>query len=157
MLNKAISESRSITYDLSPPILYELGLIPAFKWKLEQIQEKHGIETVLAGENAKIDIRKEFNIFLYRIVTELLNNAIKHANADLIELEVKKEKKFYYITVQDNGVGFNKPLNKKVTMKGGFGLLSITERLDNIKGKLDIETDVGKGTKAKIIIPISEY
>ena len=42
-LNKAISESSTLTYDLSPPILYELGLIPAFKWKLEQIQNKHGI------------------------------------------------------------------------------------------------------------------
>lgn len=156
MLNKAISESRTLTYDLSPPILYELGLIPAFKWKLEQIQEKHGIETKLTGEDSKIDIRKEFNIFLYRVVVELLNNALKHANADLIELKVKKEKKFYYISVQDDGVGFKKQLHKKATMKGGFGLLSITERLDNIKGQLEIESDVGKGTKATIIIPITE-
>ncbi|MFW6246094.1 MAG: response regulator [Tangfeifania sp.] len=156
MLNKAISESRTLTYDLSPPILYELGLIPAFKWKLEQIQEKYRINTVLTGEEAKIDIRKEFNIFLYRIVTELLNNVIKHARADLIELKVRKEKKFYYITVQDNGIGFKKQLNKKATMEGGFGLLSITERLDNIKGHLEIKSDIGEGTKATVIIPISE-
>jgi PAS domain S-box-containing protein len=156
MLNKAISESRTLTYDLSPPILYELGLIPAFKWKLEQIQEKHGIETKLTGEDSKIDIRKEFNIFLYRVVVELLNNALKHARANLIELKLRKEKKFYYITVQDDGVGFKKQLSKKATMKGGFGLLSITERLDNIKGQLEIESDVGKGTKATIIIPITE-
>jgi signal transduction histidine kinase len=156
MLNTAISESRTLTYDLSPPILYELGLIPAFKWKLEQIQEKHGIETKLAGEDSKIDIRNEFNIFLYRVVVELLNNALKHARANLIELKLKREKKFYYITVQDDGVGFKKQLSKKATMKGGFGLLSITERLDNIKGQLEIESDVGKGTKATIIIPITE-
>lgn len=156
MLNKAISESRTLTYDLSPPILYELGLIPAFKWKLEQIQEKHGIETKLTGEDSKIDIRKEFNIFLYRVVVELLNNALKHARANLIELKLRKEKKFYYITVQDDGVGFKNQLSKKATMKGGFGLLSITERLDNIKGQLEIESDVGKGTKATVIIPITE-
>jgi len=156
MLNKAIAESRTITYDLSPPILYELGLIPAFKWKLEQIQDKHGIQTELVGENAEIDIQKEFNIFLYRIVTELLNNAIKHANANLIELEVKKDKKYYYITVKDNGVGFKTKLNPKATLKGGFGLLSITERLDNIKGNLEINSDEGKGTEASIVIPISE-
>jgi len=156
MLNMAIAESRTITYDLSPPILYELGLIPAFKWKLEQIQDKHGIQTELVGENAEIDIQKEFNIFLYRIVTELLNNAIKHANANLIELEVKKDKKYYYITVKDNGVGFKTKLNPKATLKGGFGLLSITERLDNIKGNLEINSDEGKGTEASIVIPISE-
>lgn len=156
MLNKAISESRTITYDLSPPILYELGLIPAFKWKLEQIQVKHGINTKFTGDDSKIDIRKEFNIFLYRIVVELINNVLKHAKADLIELKVKKEKKYYYITVQDNGVGFQKQINRKATMKGGFGLLSITERLDSIKGQLDIKSEVGKGTKASIIIPITE-
>ncbi len=156
LLNKAISESRTLTYDLSPPILYELGLIPAFKWKLEEIQDKHHIHTVLNGENQKIDIQKEFNIFLYRIVTELLNNVLKHAKANLIELEIRKEKKFYYISVQDDGVGFKKQQNKKATVKGGFGLLSITERLDSIKGHLKIESEIGKGTKATVVIPNSE-
>ena len=156
LLNKAISESRTLTYDLSPPILYELGLIPAFKWKLEEIAEKHGIDTKLTGENENIDIQKEFNIFLYRIVVELLNNIIKHARANLIELKIRKEKKFYYITVQDDGIGFKKQPKTKATMKGGFGLLSITERLDNIKGHLEIKSELGKGTKATVIIPNSE-
>jgi PAS domain S-box-containing protein len=156
LLNKAIIESRVLTYDLSPPVLYELGLIPAFKWKLEQIEEKHNIKTILAGESQQISIKKEFNIFLYRIVAELLNNVIKHAKADLIELEVKKEKGFYYITVCDNGVGFKKRKPKKATMKGGFGLLSITERLENIKGNLEIKSDPLKGTKAIVRIPVSE-
>lgn len=156
LLNKAISESRTLTYDLSPPILYELGLIPAFKWKLEQIEEKHNIKTCLVGENLKIGIRKEFNIFLYRIVTELLNNALKHAHANLIEVEVKKDKKYYYISIRDNGVGFKRQITKKATMDGGFGLMSITERLDSIKGHLEIESEIGKGTMAKVIIPTSE-
>ncbi len=156
LLNKAISESRTLTYDLSPPILYELGLIPAFKWKLEQIHDKHGIETEIDGEDQEIDIQKEFNIFLYRIVVELLNNVIKHAKANLIRLEVHKEKKFYYITVQDDGVGFKKQPRTKASMKGGFGLLSINERLDNIKGHLQIKSEPGKGTKATVVIPNSE-
>ena len=112
LLDKSIAESRRLTYDLSPPILYELGLIPAFKWKLEQIKEKHGVTTVLTGENLQIEIKKEFNIFLYRIVSELLMNIIKHANATLIKISIHKSKKMYYITVQDNGVGFKKQINK---------------------------------------------
>lgn len=156
LLNKAISESRTLTYDLSPPILYELGLVPAFKWKLEEIEEKHGLNTVLVGENQIIDIRKEYNIFLYRIVTELLNNVIKHSKADLVEMEVKKEKKYYYITVNDNGIGFKKQSKKKNNLNSGFGLLSITERLDGIKGRLEIKTAEGKGTRATVIIPTSE-
>jgi signal transduction histidine kinase len=156
LLNKAISESRTLTYDLSPPILYELGLIPAFKWKLEEIEEKHGLKTILIGEDQKIGIRKEFNIFLYRIITELLNNVIKHSQADLVEMEVIKEKKYYYISVRDNGIGFKQTMNKKSNLNGGFGLLSITERLDSIKGRLEINSEPGKGTTATVIIPTSE-
>ena len=156
LLKNAITESRILTYDLSPPVLYELGLIPAFQWKLEQIGEKFKIKTVLISEFNKIDIKKEFKILIYRIVAELLNNAIKHAYADLIELEVRRTKEFYYITVQDNGIGFIRKRNKRVTMKGGFGLMSITERLENIKGNLEIKSGPGKGTKATVRIPASE-
>jgi PAS domain S-box-containing protein len=156
LLNHAISESRILTYDLSPPVLYELGLIPAFMWKLEQIAHKFDIKTVVISEFDTIDIKKEYKILVYRIVAELINNIIKHASADQIELEVKRTKEFYYITVSDNGVGFIKRRNKQVTMKGGFGLMSITERLENIKGNLEIKSNKGKGTKATVRIPVSE-
>jgi PAS domain S-box-containing protein len=156
LLNNAISESRTLTYDLSPPILYELGLIPAFKWKLGQIEEKYGIRTYLNGEDQQIGIKKEFNIFLYRIVVELLNNVIKHAEANLIELEVRKEKNFYYISVRDNGIGFRRQNKSKTSLSGGFGLMSITERLDSIKGRFEIKSNGEKGTTATVIIPTTE-
>lgn len=156
LLDKAIAESRSLTYDLSPPILYELGLIPAIKWKLEQIRAKNKIETRLNGEDQKIYLPKEFNIFLYRIVSELLTNTIKHAKAELIEINIRKGEKIYYITVQDNGLGFDTTAERKANKKGGFGLLSIIERLDNIKGQFKIESKLGKGTTATIAVPYSE-
>lgn len=153
LLNKAIAESRSLTYDLSPPILYELGLIAAFKWKLEQVSEKHGIKTILTGGDQKIIIQKEFNIFLYRIVSELITNVIKHASAKLIKLTIHKGRNYYYITVKDDGIGLKKQFDKKNITKGGFGLLSIAERLDTIKGQFKIETDKDGGTKATVAIP----
>lgn len=156
LLNKAISESRSLTYDLSPPILYELGLMATFKWKLEQVEKKHGISTILSGENGKIEIQKEFNIFLYRIVSELITNVIKHANASLIELNIQKGKKYYYITVKDDGVGLKQKFDKKNLSKGGFGLLSIAERLDTIKGQFKMESNEGEGTKATVAIPLRD-
>jgi len=156
LLNKAISESRNLTYDLSPPILYELGLMATFKWKLDQVQKKHGITTILSGEKEKIEIQKEFNIFLYRIVSELITNIIKHANASLIELNVQKGKKYYYITVKDDGVGLKQKFDKKNLSKGGFGLLSIAERLDTIKGQFRLESNNGQGTTATVAIPYKD-
>jgi PAS domain S-box-containing protein len=156
LLDIAISESRSLTYDLSPPILYELGLVPALKWKLEQIEKKHGISIAIYGEDVDLHIQKDFNIFLYRIVSELFTNVIKHANANLVKLEIRKEKEMYYIIVRDNGVGFKKDKNKEVTASGGYGLMSITERMESIKGSFKITSKPGKGTEAEIIIPVGK-
>ena len=86
----------------------------------------------------------------------MLTNIIKHANATLIELEIRKEKKMYYIIVRDNGVGFKNKPNNKATSKGGFGLMSIIERIESIKGTFEINSKLGKGTEAIIVIPNSE-
>lgn len=86
----------------------------------------------------------------------MLNNVLKHANADLIEVELEKEKNFYYISVRDNGIGFQKQIKKSTGMSGGFGLMSITERLDTMKGSLEINSELGKGTEAKVILPTIE-
>lgn len=157
LIHNAVSESRNLTYDLSPPMLYELGLTPAIEWKLEQIEEEHGIEAVLIGENQFTEIKKEYHIFLYRIVCELLINIIKHAKASLIELEIKKESQFYCIIVRDNGIGI-KQEDRKTRKEGGFGLMSIVERMDSLNGSFEIEAlrNNQKGTEAKILIPFSK-
>lgn len=155
LIDSAIVESRNLTYDLSPPILYELGLIAAFRWKLEQIKEKHGINTKLKNGHDKLFVPKDNEIFLYRIVCELLTNALKHANASTIEISTKQSGAKYLITVSDDGVGFNPAQkNQKNSTKSGFGLLSIMERLESIKGKFWIDSEQNKGTTASIEIPI---
>jgi len=107
LINAAFSQTRSLTYDLSPPILYELGLIPALKWKLEQIENKYGISTILKSRVAKIEINSDVRILIFRIISELLSNMVKHANADKIEVNITIEQKILYISVVDNGKGFN--------------------------------------------------
>jgi signal transduction histidine kinase len=154
LINNAISQTRWLTYDLSPPILYELGLIPAIKWKLEQIENKYGISTILKSNVEKVEINTDARILVFRIITELLNNVIKHANANLIEIDVSIEQKTMYISVVDNGKGFNFRKINKSTNQSGFGLFSIKERLDSIHGTLYFESGKLAGTKAVVQIPI---
>ncbi|MCK5539178.1 MAG: hypothetical protein KAI79_20315 [Bacteroidales bacterium] len=137
-------------------MLYELGLIPAIRWKLEQIEKKHKIKTIIIGENVQLDIKKEFDIFIYRIVSELFTNVVKHAQASLIELEISNDSESYFIVVRDNGVGFKKRNSKKEKENIRYGLMSITERIESIKGSFEIESKPGMGAEAKIIIPISQ-
>ncbi len=155
LLNKAINESRDLTYDLSPPILYALGLIAAFKWRLDQIEQLHNIRTQLINGKIVLNIRDEITIFIYRIVNELLQNALKHALATEIILEISQKNNKYFITIRDNGVGFNKEKQNNGEKLGGFGLLSIKERLESFKGRLYLRSGPDTGTSASIEIPVN--
>lgn len=156
LLNKAIEESRRLTYDLSPPILYELGLIPAIKWKLERFEIENKIATNLITEKKKTDLSRENNIFLYRTIGELLSNTFKHAEATEVTVKQKTQNGMYYISVEDNGIGIDKSqLKPKPNNKGGFGLLSISERIESMNGTFKIAS-VENGSLAEIEIPYIE-
>jgi len=154
LIHNAISETRSLTYDLSPPILFELGLIPAIKWKLEQTENKYNIATSIKCSDETLEINTDIRVMLYRIVSELITNVIKHANADLIRIEIYKDQCYLYISVIDNGQGFNCSVRTKTVEDSGFGLFSIRERLDSIRGFLIYESDNRIGTNAIVQIPI---
>jgi|FLOH01.1.fsa_nt_gi two-component system, sensor histidine kinase and response regulator len=154
LIDSAITDSRLLTYDLSPPILYELGLIPALKWKLKQFNEKSNITTNFFSSTETIDIIGDSRILIYRIVCELLANIIKHSEADFVNVEITHDKKNHYITVDDNGKGFDYKKELMLNQTGGYGLFSIKERLDSINGELVLISDKKSGTSAKIIVPI---
>lgn len=154
LIDSAITDSRLLTYDLSPPILYELGLIPALKWKLDQFSEKTNIATNFNSSKEAMDIIGDSRILIYRIVCELLSNIMKHAESDFVNVEITHDKNNHYITVDDNGKGFDYKKESKLNQPGGYGLFSIKERLDSINGELVLNSDKKSGTSAKIIVPI---
>lgn len=154
LINHAISQTRSLTYDLCPPILYELGLIPTIKWKLDQIENKYGIETSLKSNVDSLDIDTNVRILLFRIISELLSNVIKHAHADKIKIEIICEQNRAYISVTDNGQGFKSKDKISLTDNDGFGLFNIGERLDSINGSLHFESGNNIGTKVVVQIPL---
>ncbi|MFV0591335.1 MAG: response regulator [Draconibacterium sp.] len=154
LLNKAIQESRTLTYDLCPPILYELGFIPAVRWKLEQFGKNYTIKTALYAENCEPRLDVEHEIFLYRTIGELLANISKHARASEVSISVQINNHAYKIFVEDNGIGIDPSKIKKVHSEGGFGLLSISERIDSINGSFRIYP-TNTGTRAEIILPLN--
>lgn len=154
LLNVTISDTRLLTYDLSPPVLYQLGLLPAIKWKLSQIEENFNIETKLEC-NFKLPLLNQDKIVLiYRIILELFNNIIKHAHASLISVIFSRYHKNLYISVIDNGSGFNEKGDNNRVSLNGLGLFQIRERLDSIEGSLTIEAPEESGAKIIIQVPI---
>ena len=153
-MREAIGETSELVYDLSPPILYELGLIAAIKWKLEQVEKKFGFITVFQSNENLMELNTDIKILLFRMVCELLNNAIKHSGADLIKVEVQKNPKNITIMVIDDGNGFDFSQGMNLSDLGGFGLFSINERLDSLQGSLVIESEPSKGTEIIATVPI---
>ena len=154
-IDDAIKESRDITYELSPPVLYEMGLIPAVSWKLDEIEKNNKIKTSLINQSKLYELEKREQIIVYRGINELLQNVLKHSKADNVNVSFRLLTNVYRITVTDTGIGFDlDTMREKAVSEKKFGLFSIIERVKYIGGEVNIESVPKKGTKVVIDIPI---
>ncbi len=156
-LNDAIEKSRRITYELSPPILYELGITEAIKWKLDLFEKQNNIKASFTQIGQIPTLKYDLLILIFRSFNELLTNIIKHAEANHIIVKLWTDKELLHLYCEDNGKGFELPVEVTISKENsGFGLLSIKERLDNFKGHIHIDSRPGNGTKVQLQIPIQK-
>lgn len=156
LIDQSIADTRSLTFELSPPILYHLGLGAALDWLCEETHKKHGLEVVFTDDVRDAITDQKTEILCFQIVRELLFNSVKHARAERIHLLLRSEPDRLQATVQDDGIGFdNTRLESGAHMSGsGFGLFSINERLRLVDGEMKIDTGRNRGTMIEIIIPL---
>lgn len=155
LIEQMIQEIRTLTFDLSPPILYELGLESALEWLTEEIQDKYGITTELERHWRPMNLTDDVRVFLFRAVRELLMNVVKHAQASRARIVIMSDSEQIQIVVEDDGIGFHAPTaSRPNSQMSGFGLFSIRERLDSIGGRLDIEHRREGGTRATLVLPV---
>lgn len=107
LIEQAIHYTRSLTFELSPPVLYELGFDAAMEWLAEQIQDQHHIEVDLEDDRQSKPMSDEIRISLFKAVRELLINIIKHAKAHKARVSTRREDNTIRIAVEDDGVGFS--------------------------------------------------
>ena len=157
-ISEALENSRKITYELSPPVLYQLGIVEALNWLFDNVETTHKIACVVNSNVDNINLDEVKSILLYRSIQEVLTNAIKYASASLITLDLDKNNLGLDIFITDNGVGFNTSiLNNLHNHSGsGFGLFTVQERIRNIQGKFTIKSKINMGTTVKIFIPLSK-
>jgi signal transduction histidine kinase len=155
ILAKSMRDISSFIFELSPAVLYELGLDAAIEWLAKDFEEKSGIYCRFSGDGHSHLLSKELQVLLFRSVRELLVNIRKHANAKRITIISGENSSGYHITVEDDGVGFEPSsismLNR--SSSGGFGLFSIIERLDYQGGSCEINSKPQEGTKITLFIP----
>lgn len=155
IVEQANLRTRSLTFEISPPILYDMGLEPALEWLTGQFSQKHGIECAFSCDRQPKPINNDTRVILFQSVRELLTNAAKHARANEIRVSVLRDDNVIRIEVNDNGIGFNQNiLNQKTKRNEGFGLFNLKERLRHMRGKLEISSKIGQGTSVALIAPL---
>ena len=151
LLDMAVLETRNISFELAPAILNDFGLRATIDEMAKRLSTpKMLIKTKLGRLNERLSLPLEANIF--RILQELVNNAMKHSGASLITLEVKKSKSIE-LCISDNGKGFE--IVKPEDVASGSGLSSIRNRLSLYNGCMSIESKPGAGTVIKIKLDIT--
>ncbi|WKD85403.1 Oxygen sensor histidine kinase NreB [Polaribacter huanghezhanensis] len=157
-ISEALENSRKITYELSPPILYQLGIIDALNWLFENIEATHKIKCRVTCNVSSFKMSDVKAILLYRSIQELIKNALKYANATLLAIDFDKKEDGFHILFTDNGVGFDtsKLNNYKNHTGSGFGLFAVQERIRNIQGEFLITSKINAGTSVDIFIPLSK-
>ncbi len=151
LIEQAIKYARSLTFELSPPILYELGFEAALEWLGEQMQEQHGFVFTFNKDDEPKPMDEEAGVFLFMSVRELLVNIAKHAGAKHVRVVVRKSGEDIAIEVEDDGVGFSTGTGDREF--AGYGLFSIRERLKHLGGSMEIASSRGKGTRVLLVAP----
>lgn len=155
-IEEVIESVRSFTFELSNPVLTELGLEAALERHLTgEILGKHGIvfELEKCGQLNQLD--EDISMCLFRSIRELLNNVVKHSKATKAIVSLDKSDNSVMINVRDNGIGFEpESVSSRMDEKGGFGLFSIREQVESFSGELNIESAPGRGSSFIITIPL---
>ncbi len=154
-IEQTIEFTRSLTFELSSPILYQLGFEQAVEWLAEQIQKKHDIAIEFNSDKNLRNFRGEISIQLYKTVRELLLNIVKHAEARSAKVSVEMNDGNIYISIEDDGKGFDIGKVESFSIEGKhYGLFSIRERISFIGGTFQISSKLGKGTLMELVVPM---
>ena len=152
LIDESISRTRTLTADLSPPVLYELGLPAAVQWLGDRLRSDHGISFELTAPKEWTTLNDETRVVLFQAVRELLINVAKHARASRCRVRITRDDANIRIEVEDNGVG-TVPLASTNYGAGGLGLFNIRQRLQYLGGGLELDARPGEGTTVVLIAP----
>lgn len=150
-----LSDINRLIYDLRPTLLDDLGLDAAIRWlvenKLIEAGIKVDVQTASLRERLPVNLETE----IFRVIQEAINNILRHAHAENVRINVSRSRDNIKIEIVDDGNGFN--VQDVLTLRDGsrgLGLQGMKERIELVNGKLIIKSDIAKGTKISITIPL---
>ena len=154
-VKEALQEVRCFTRDLRPPVLDDLGLLPALEWLSDDLKDRFGVEANLRVLGTQRRLSPEAELLLFRIIQEAVTNVRRHAKASKVEVTVEFGKDETRAIVHDNGIGFNPPKTLgDLSRVGKLGLIGMQERAQLLGSSLKISSKPGAGTTVVVEAPV---
>lgn len=151
--DEAIVALKEISNNLSPHLLVNYGLTKSLETLASQMLANASIRFKMKSEIGESRYSYELEISVYRIVSELLNNTVKHSGAGKVHLHISEQENGFYTEYSDNGCGYDLQNNRLMNGDKGMGLENIRSRIKSLRGQFSIDTKPGGGFTARILIP----
>jgi signal transduction histidine kinase len=155
LLEDNLSKIRSIVSELRPDLLDDFGLEKAFDLYLEEYSKRTGVSTSLDCTGIPVDLSKNIELALFRIVQEALINVARHADATEVRLSLLCENRLLIMTINDNGQGFDVEKTLQAdSVRSHFGILGMRERASMVRADLDVSSKPGEGTTIAVRVAL---
>lgn len=157
LAHQALDETRELSRLLRPPVLDDLGLEAALGWLVRTLKERTGLQASLDVNLDEERLPSEVETLVFRVVQEMLNNAIRHAPGAPVQIRLSRQAQRLDLTVSDEGPGFD----ADAVLEGrgsteGTGLRGIHDRVELLGGECMVESEPGRGTRYRIRVPLEE-
>lgn len=154
LVRNSLKDVRKIIYDLRPMALDDLGLVPALNRYIEEFKERFDMIVNFQPSETKLRLPNTIEVTIFRVIQEALQNVHKHSGAEEVVIKLQITETEVSLSIMDNGQGFNVNEVFADNDRDGYGLLGMKERVDLLHGQFNIDSELGKGTEIKIIIPV---
>jgi signal transduction histidine kinase len=149
LADTSVNSIRNIALLLRPSMLDDLGLVPALEWQAREVSRRSGIKVKVVAENVSDSLPDAVRTCIYRVVQETLNNVSRHSGAKSALVSVQQTEGSIVLTVKDDGSGFEPAKTR------GLGLIGMEERVKQLGGRLEIESQPGHGTLLRATLPMA--
>ncbi|MEJ0098587.1 MAG: ATP-binding protein [Pseudomonadota bacterium] len=153
-LHRVQQRTRDMISDLSPPGLYDLGLMPALQWLVVNLRGRDQLRVELDGVVDEASVPTQLRVLVFRLVREMLRNVVKHAKVDAATVRIRGDRSRLVIEVRDEGRGFDWHPDHLTNPGRGLGLWSIASRAGEVGGQLSVDSAPGRGACFTLTIPL---
>jgi len=151
LIERLLQEARQLSLDLRPPLLDDLGLVPALRWCLDQQAQRADLRVEFFADPALERVDAAIETACFRVAQEALTNVVRHARAQTVSVELHRTPEALHLVVRDDGSGFDVMTGEQ---GDNLGLLGMRERVALLAGELDCKSAPGRGTEIHAFFPV---